>query len=98
MPQNIYHVCENNFDEFVYLTLIHYFVYSYNGILGDYAVNNHDITVQFMRRFLIGHQLAVADWPDVVTPDFLGTIYATVTLSIVVPYLRLAMTMSVMPM
>lgn len=75
MPQNIYHVCENNFDEFVYLTLIHYFVYSYNGILGDYAVNNHDITVQFMRRFLIGHQLAVADWPDIVTPDFLGTIY-----------------------
>ena len=41
----------------------------YNGLLGDYAVNNHNISVQFMRKFQIGHQLARINWPAIMSAD-----------------------------
>lgn len=56
--------------------LIHSSVCRYNGLLGEYAVNNHNISVQFMRKFLVSHQLAKTEWPalmstqliDILTP------------------------------
>lgn len=38
--------------------------YRYNGLLGDYAINNHNISEQFMKKFLISHQLSRLDWPE----------------------------------
>ena len=39
----------------------------YNGILGDYFLNNHMISEQLMRRFLVNNKLTTISWPGLVT-------------------------------
>lgn len=36
----------------------------FNGILGSYHVNNHQLEIQVMRRFLENQQVQVIDWPN----------------------------------
>jgi hypothetical protein len=40
----------------------------FNGILGSYHVNNHNIEVQLMRRFLENQQIRSFHWPDEIAP------------------------------
>lgn len=39
----------------------------YNGILGNYTTNNHEISPQMMSKFLIGKELCQMKWP-LITP------------------------------
>ena len=48
--------------------------YRYNGLLGDYSLNNHSVSRQIMRKFVIGHQLARTAWPDLTSERILKSL------------------------
>lgn len=47
----------------VFLIMVLFMAERFNGILGSLHVNNHQIEVQLMRKFLEQHQLGSLSWP-----------------------------------
>ena len=45
------------------------FAFRYNGMLGDYSVNNHEITVRMMRKFLMNKELARFRFPKIASKE-----------------------------
>lgn len=43
-------------------------------MLGAFTVNNHNISTQMMRKFLMGHQLSELTWPDITSETILNLI------------------------
>lgn len=44
------------------------FCFRYNGMLGDFPVNSHDISTQMMSKFLANRELSRIEWPPLTTP------------------------------
>lgn len=45
-----------------------------NGILGSYHTNNHDISLQLMRRFMVSHDYGISNWPEEYKSEFVPLI------------------------
>ena len=46
-----------------------------NGILGSFHTNNHDVTLQLMRRFLATSEHGVHNWPSEYKDEFLPVLH-----------------------